>query len=311
MYSTLRQLFSAFSVRKFAEMMGPGGLAFMILRIRPTLFVSLLVAVMTSSCAKSVSFNRRPIAVSLPVLETTLDAKVRIKVFLQGAYDSTQHRMKGVLQTRGFIPTLDPYGSGEQVDPVVLNNPHADGVEDWVVVELRSATQPALVLFSRSALLLKNGEIVDLDGSSDVLFTAVTVGSYYVAIQHRNHLGVMTAAPVLMRENPDLIDFTDPSVATYGGADARRVVGSDAMLFAGDINQDGKIMYTGAGNDRDLILAAIGGSVPTNVIAGYHVEDINLDGNVVYTGEGNDRDIILQNIGGAVPTDVRLGTVPR
>jgi hypothetical protein len=77
-----------------------------------------------------------------------------------------------------------------------------------------------------------------------------------------------------------------------------------------DVNRDGMVMYVGANNDRDPILLAIGGSVPTNFITGYRIEDTNLDGVVKYTGFANDRDVILLNIGGTVPTSIRLQQLP-
>jgi hypothetical protein len=65
------------------------------------------------------------------------------------------------------------------------------------------------------------------------------------------------------------------------------------------------------GNDRDLVLQAIGGSTPTNVVSGaYSPSDINLDGEIKYSGANNDRDLILQTIGGVVPTAVKVGQVP-
>ncbi|MBK6832596.1 MAG: hypothetical protein IPG92_18515 [Flavobacteriales bacterium] len=70
------------------------------------------------------------------------------------------------------------------------------------------------------------------------------------------------------------------------------------------------LKYTGADNDRDPILQAIGGSVPTNTITGYLMEDVNMDGVVKYVGTANDRDPILQNIGGSVPTNTLQGALP-
>jgi hypothetical protein len=54
----------------------------------------------------------------------------------------------------------------------------------------------------------------------------------------------------------------------------------------------------------------IGGITPTSVIAGYYREDVNLSGDVQYTGAGNDRDLILQNIGGAIPTNSVIQQLP-
>ncbi len=69
--------------------------------------------------------------------------------------------------------------------------------------------------------------------------------------------------------------------------------------------------YAGGGNDRDLILVAIGGTVPTNTLSlVYSQEDITMNGVVKYAGSANDRDILLQNIGGSVPTATRNAQLP-
>ena len=71
------------------------------------------------------------------------------------------------------------------------------------------------------------------------------------------------------------------------------------------------VRYTGGINDRDPVLVAIGGVVPTAVVNGvYSPLDVNLDGRIKYVGSDNDRDIILQTIGGVVPTAVRVGQLP-
>jgi hypothetical protein len=73
---------------------------------------------------------------------------------------------------------------------------------------------------------------------------------------------------------------------------------------------DGRLAYTNQNNDRDPILSAIGGVVPTASISGYRQEDVTMDGNVKYTGGSNDRDPILANIGGIIPTNIRLEQLP-
>ncbi|MCC7502175.1 MAG: hypothetical protein IT229_06580, partial [Flavobacteriales bacterium] len=94
------------------------------------------------------------------------------------------------------------------------------------------------------------------------------------------------------------------------GTNARKDISGVQTLWTGNVARDGQLLYTGAGNDRDPILQAVGGVVPTNSIAGYRMEDTNLDGVVKYTGSDNDRDLILQNIGGTVPTNTRLQQLP-
>lgn len=109
-----------------------------------------------------------------------------------------------------------------------------------------------------------------------------------------------------------VIDLTTTATPTHGTAARKSVTGAfpTQALWAGDVTFDGMIKYTGAGNDRDPILQAIGGVLATNTVTGYLPSDVNMDGTVKYTGAGNDRDVILVNIGGTVATNVRVEQVP-
>jgi hypothetical protein len=199
-------------------------------------------------------------------------------------------------------------GGGEQIGSGVLLTTGNDAIVDWLIVEVRDAIDPTRIITSRAALLQRDGHVVDLDGVSQVR-VGVPAGGYHVAIKHRDHLGVMTAAPVNLGQSMSMLDFSLPATPVWG-VDARKSNGPVSLLWAGDARGSGDIKYTGPNNDRDAILTAIGGSVPTNTTTGYLREDCNMDGIVKYTGIANDRDIILVNIGGSVPTNVRLQQVP-
>lgn len=82
------------------------------------------------------------------------------------------------------------------------------------------------------------------------------------------------------------------------------------VLWTGNAVPDAQLKYTGTSNDRDPILVAVGGTLPTNTVAGYWPTDVNMDGTVKYTGTGNDRDPVLVNVGGSVPTNVRMKQLP-
>lgn len=109
---------------------------------------------------------------------------IQLKVFLQGAFNGTD--MDNTLQVSNLIPTNNPYGSSETVSSLAAD------VVDWVTIEIRDAANSATILANRAALLRKDGQVVDLDGSLGVSFTGLTASSGYVAVRHRNHLGVMT-----------------------------------------------------------------------------------------------------------------------
>lgn len=246
----------------------------------------------------------------------------QIRFMLDGAFDGVLGKMRGDLVDQGLIQLTEPYtalgypqvgGGGETTTAAVLNlNLPVHKAVDWVRLELRNATNPAQLVSTIQCLVLSNGSLLrGADGGPP--FFPVPPGSYYVVVRHRNHLGVMTAAPVYLSATTGIhtaIDFRSASTATYG-TDARRVRGSTMTLWPGDVNADHVVKYTGAGNDRDPILTAIGGTVPTATLSGqYRAEDVNLDGVVKYTGAGNDRDIILQTVGGSIPTNVRVEQVP-
>ncbi|MBK8340201.1 MAG: hypothetical protein IPK99_09550 [Flavobacteriales bacterium] len=103
------------------------------------------------------------------------------------------------------------------------------------------------------------------------------------------------------------------STQTYGtnAQKAYRAHSPAQALWAGDVTFNNQLKYAGSTNDRDPILIAIGGTVPTNTLSlVYRQEDISMNGVVRYAGTGNDRDILLQNIGGSIPTATRNAQLP-
>ncbi len=244
--------------------------------------------------------------------------RLDLKVFLDGAYNSATSLMQDGLRTTALLPTTEPYtglgwpmagdGGGEVIQADVLDKTGPDAIVDWVHVELRTAGAPNTVLATRCALVQRDGDVVAEDGTSKIALLAPP-GNYHVAIRHRNHMGAMTAASFSLGLDATTIDLRDPSVDLFGTS-ATRAVGSVRTLWSGNCLRDGQLKYTGAGNDRDPILGAVGGTIPTSTSIGYRQEDVNMDGVTKYTGPNNDRDPILQNIGGTVPTTVRMEQLP-
>ncbi|MFZ1331656.1 MAG: kelch repeat-containing protein [Flavobacteriales bacterium] len=243
--------------------------------------------------------------------------EISARVMLGGPFINSAQGMNDQLRTNGLIPLSEPYsalgyshvnGGGETTTPAVLATSGNNAIVDWVVIELRSSSNPSNILATRSALVQRDGDVVDVDGSSPVTFN-MAAGSYHIAIKHRNHLSCMSANAYALSPTSTIVDLTSPTTTTWG-TNARKNVNGTMVLWAGDCTRDGQVKYTGTGNDRDLILQAVGGVTPTATVAGYRVEDVNMDGIVIYTGTGNDRDRILENIGGTVPTNVVVEQLP-
>jgi hypothetical protein len=148
--------------------------------------------------------------------------------------------------------------------------------------------------------------VVTPDGSDLITFNATAIGRF-VSVRHRNHLGAMCTT--LLSGHGQLVDFTSPSTPTFG-VDAEKNIDNRMALWPGNVDIDASVKYTGAANDRDGILSATGGTVPTNVVHGYLDGDVNLDGAVSYTSANNDRDAVLTTIGGAVTTATRTEQLP-
>lgn len=243
---------------------------------------------------------------------------LRLKAFLGGAYEPSMGLMRDNLRAGGFVPLNEPYtalgytyvgSSGGTVTPARLAQTGANAVVDWVVVELRNKLNPAIVVASRSAVIERDGDVVAPDGQARLTFS-VAPENYYVALRHRNHLAVMSAVSMRLDANDAVLDLTLFGSGTYG-TQARAIASNGrACLWSGDVTRNGVLTYVGNGNDRDPILVAVGGNLPTGTAVGYRLEDATMDGVVRYVGTGNDRDPILVNIGGSTPTASRQQQLP-
>lgn len=246
-------------------------------------------------------------------------SKVRLdlKVNLEGPYDVSTGLMRDDLRTAGLLPLAQPYstiyahvgeGGTETIQPSVLSTTGNDAIVDWIFIELRDKSNPSTVLDTRAALLQRDGDVVDIDGVSPVRIVA-PIGTYHVAVRHRNHLGAMTNSPILLHRAMNVIDLRDPLTATWG-SEATKQSGNIMMMWSGNTVTDNSLKYVGLQNDRDPILTTIGGTTPNNTVPGYHRDDTNMDGVIRYVGTGNDRDPILANIGSISPNNTRAEQLP-
>ena len=222
------------------------------------------------------------------------------KVILHGAWDGTA--MRTDLKAAGVLPATDPYGLN--TTPVVSPNTTPAAVVDWIRVELRDATDPATVVASRAAFVLANGNIVDTNYAQPLAFYGVDAGNYFVAIRHRNHLGILSLNTVDLSAGTASIDFTLSTTETYG-SHARKDLGSGVMgLWAGNVDGDQSVRHSAKPSDASAVASAVlthpGNTTAdpayTGFINAYSPFDVNLDGRVYYTAAPSDRAIIVSNV---------------
>ncbi|MEJ2615247.1 MAG: Ig-like domain-containing protein [Ignavibacteriaceae bacterium] len=203
------------------------------------------------------------------ILEDSNPPMMNIKVFLQGPYNKGS--MNKYLNTSGYIPLIQPFNtspwnySGSEIVQSIPTD-----VVDWVLIELRSATNGATSLIRRAAFVKTDGTLVDLDGLSKVRITGIKPGNYYVVINQRNHLAVMSDGKVELSSNPTLYDFTTASNKAYGNGSQIKLDNGVFGMYSGDGNGNGNI------NKADL------NSVwkQQNGQMGYYLGDYDMNGGV-------------------------------
>jgi hypothetical protein len=237
-----------------------------------------------------------------------LGIQVNPIVFLQGALLNPnigeESLMRDDLRVSSYIPTTSPYGDGLTVQSSVLAVAGNDAIVDWVFVELRDGMDNTTVIESQSALLQRDGNVVDVDGISDIKFN-IAPGNYYVAVQHRNHLGIMTASTVALSGTTEIVDFTNSNNQITFGSNAQTVFGMPATIIAmwsGNVNADTVVQYSGVTPDVPSILSEVLNdpgnflNFPTFTVTGYNIHDVNMDGITQYAGTMPDTPFILQNV---------------
>lgn len=244
-----------------------------------------------------------------------------LRAYLLGALwpdFSGNNLMRDDLGMLGYLPLDQPYsaavnsrfehfggGGMEQTTVSVLAATAGtnDAIVDWVFIELRDAADSTIVIRTTSAMLQKDGDIVAADGGP--LQLAGLPSSFFIAIKHRNHLGVMTATPVVVNAQAVTVDFTTISTTDlynqpgYEGLELYTLANGRKALWVGNANADFKVKYDGSSNDRQKILQEVI-TFPDNLLGdlnydnalGYFAGDCNLNGKAKYDGADNDRSII-------------------
>jgi hypothetical protein len=197
-----------------------------------------------------------------------------------------------------------------------------DNIIDWVFVELRNTTvSPGnAVITTRSALLQRDGDIVDVDGVSPLYFKDLSSGNYTVAVRHRNHIGMSTDPATNLRAlseaNPvTTLDFTSAGNDVYvNGAIVSNtpynIVNGFRVLWGGNANMNTNVNYSALGNDRLYLLNTILGGSATGSVAGYSVGDLNMNRTANYSALGNDRLFLLNTVLGGSATSSKSQHLP-
>ncbi|MEM5565197.1 hemagglutinin protein [Psychroserpens sp. AS72] len=245
---------------------------------------------------------------SVSISEGFINADFRIIidpiVFLQGPalVPTANGLMNDTLRESALLPTTSPYEDNATCNASVFNTIGDNAIVDWIWLELRAANDNQKLINARSALVQRDGDVVDFDGTSPVTMQAAPT-NYFIVVKHRNHLGAMSSATINLNDNSTTtVDFTNSSFSTFGSNAQVLLNSGNTALWAGDANTDDTITFSGSNNDvnaiKDYILAD-----PSNILnfityvsAGYLNFDIDLNSATRFSGSPNDSNIIKDNI---------------
>lgn len=232
--------------------------------------------------------------------ETTIEAYA----YLEGAYSAKEGNMSNKLNKLGYLPGQNPKaffakttkpGQPYSAKPwnylgkegVVKKNEfynYSKKVVDWVLISLRTREDRNSTIYKAPALIYQDGSIEIASGAKKAKLSPNE--SYYIVIEHRNHLAVMSERPLQMNDGKLHYDFRNSLSYMEGHKEIGK--GIFAMV-AGNANQTSSelTMYT---IDEDDLKSWEGGN---GLNSSYFIQDLDLSGDVSV----KDKEILYNNLG--------------
>ena len=205
-----------------------------------------------------------------------MDIAVDLKAVLEGPFNGSI--MNTDYNNAGLIPLSQPYNvapwnySGTESVGIIPS-----GVTDWVLVELRdaavtSSATSATIFETRAAFILEDGSIVDLDGTSPLIFNTSYNNGIYAVVRHINHMDIISMLKLVRSGGVYSHDFSSDWSQAYGGTGVLVQLSSSPDIWgmkSGDGDGDGDI----GSLDTDIWTSQAGET-------GYKASDYNLNGQI-------------------------------
>ncbi|MEZ5084389.1 MAG: GEVED domain-containing protein, partial [Bacteroidales bacterium] len=207
-------------------------------------------------------------------LDVVAGISVNLAAMLEGPYNGSI--MSTVLESMNLIPLNQPFNTSPWNYPgiesvIAIPDPT---VVDWALIELRetagdvnSATTGTRVA-RQACFLLNDGTAVNTDGSPILKFNVSISDNLFIVVYHLNHLGVISANPVIASGGMYNFDFSTNAGQAFGGTNAQKEISTGVWgMISGDANSDGTI------SQFDLL----DNWENSAGLSGYEQGDLNLD----------------------------------
>lgn len=256
------------------------------------------ISQISNICGNGIGRDSVSVLVDNPATRTFLD----IKAFLEGALLQNTQNMKTILNQRGLLPGQTPIGTSAKATPAgqpYNKSPwNYGGTEnissypseavDWVLVSIRKSIAVQDSIWRGAGILKSNGQI-DFP-NSELLPFLKNDSSYYVSLEHRNHLGVLSHHEIQVKNDTLSYDFSlqNSYTQTPITSSGQKLIGTIFALFSSDgvknpSNQNFDI------NISELLLW----KTENGLFDSYLDSDFNLDAEINFM----DRAIFKQNNG--------------
>ncbi len=181
-----------------------------------------------------------------------------LAVLLEGPYDSGSGQMTTTLNTTRQLLPGQPQStfSGQPYNTAPWNYAGTEDVTtydstvvDWILVSVLSSPSPADQVYKAAGLLHADGQIELLDSCIANIDPSL---SYYIKLEHRNHLPVLSETPIAIVNRTLSFDFRTANSYTSIGSGQKEIVPGIWAMFAGNGDQDTSERYDISGSDSYL-----------------------------------------------------------
>jgi len=158
-----------------------------------------------------------------------------ICLWMEGAYDFNTNQMTTLLAQRNLIPIAQPYNTPpwNYTGSETMTNLPAQSV-DWVKVSFRTAATKSSEVLATAAILQEDGCLLFPDPD---FFPESLGSSFFVVVEHRNHIGVMSPTAINVNQGTFVYDFRGGDSYAPGGQGQEEIAPGVWAMFAGDGDQ--------------------------------------------------------------------------
>jgi uncharacterized protein YjdB len=232
-----------------------------------------------------------------------------------GAYNVVTNNQRFMQRGAGALTKYD------SVTTTAFAASGQNAIVDWIFVELRKKDDNDSIIATRSGLLQRDGDIVDINGVTDLKFPGLVFDDYYVVVKHRNHLSVMSRDPQTPKQLTTLVNFTTKALPTYdkanyykptdnsfvgnfaGLAQNENIEPNYVAMWAGDSDADGRVKYDNPNDDLNSIFNDVfsfgtnqNGFLNFDFAIGYMSADYDLNSKTKFDNPDDDKNLLYGQV---------------